>query len=238
LQLKQVAIQTSRNQILIRLCKLTNINDINSINIPDNFLLIQPISELEINQNNIQENFNITLLKYQKNNLTITKEIHKSAFYPHIYGFSSFHYGKPGINFMGNDWQDFWIAGVSLKFNLWNWNKDKKQIQIDNFNLKQLEYSKLELERNKNIQISQMIEKLSGLQQQLKITENNFLEKKEKYSLTNEQWSAGQKSTIDVLTAEQELTNAELLIKQTKFEYLSLYQKVLFELNKFKWEQN
>ena len=86
LLLKKVALQTSQNQILIRIRRLTNINSITEIKIPDDFLVIRSISELELNQNSLQENYNIALLKYYKNNLTLTKEIHKSAFYPHIYG--------------------------------------------------------------------------------------------------------------------------------------------------------
>ncbi len=49
------------------------------------------------------------------------------SLYPNIYGFAQGGYGKPGYNMLDNSFQDFYMVGVKLNWNVFDWGKVKEQ---------------------------------------------------------------------------------------------------------------
>ena len=55
------------------------------------------------------------------------------SLYPNIYGFAQGGYGKPGYNMLDNSFQDFYMVGVKLNWNVFDWGKvqeQKKSLEI------------------------------------------------------------------------------------------------------------
>ena len=55
------------------------------------------------------------------------------SLYPNIYGFAQGGYGKPGYNMLDNSFQDFYMVGVKLNWNIFDWGKvqeQKKSLEI------------------------------------------------------------------------------------------------------------
>lgn len=49
--------------------------------------------------------------------------------YPNV-GFSGvYNYGRPGLNSPANDWMDWFSAGVSLSWNVWDWGRVDREIE-------------------------------------------------------------------------------------------------------------
>jgi len=46
--------------------------------------------------------------------------------------------GKPGLNMMGNSWDTYYLAGVKLTWNLWDWNKTANEKRILGLSQQQL----------------------------------------------------------------------------------------------------
>ncbi|SDB94497.1 TolC family protein [Williamwhitmania taraxaci] len=57
---------------------------------------------------------------------------------PQLALFGQAGYGKPGLNMMGNSWDTYYLAGVKLTWNLWDWNKTANEKRILGLNQQQL----------------------------------------------------------------------------------------------------
>ena len=49
------------------------------------------------------------------------------SLYPNILGFAQGGYGKPGYNMLDNSFEDFYMVGVKLNWNVFDWGKVKEQ---------------------------------------------------------------------------------------------------------------
>lgn len=141
-------------------------------------------------------------------------KIIKGEYLPQVTGFAEIHYGKPGINFFRNEWETYFQAGINLNLKIFNWNKQKRDLNIIKYSnqkiinekenfifegeklLKQLYATKASVENkinilNKLIKISNEDTKLKkSLYEEQQISNIDYLEsitKKERYiSMKNE----------------------------------------------------
>ena len=72
----------------------------------------------------------LRLFELQENQLTSYKEVISKANYPRIFGFAQAGYGNPGLNMLDNSFQDFYMLGLKLHWNLLDWGKTKQQKEI------------------------------------------------------------------------------------------------------------
>jgi len=49
---------------------------------------------------------------------------------PKLAGYGQLGYGQPGLNMMDPRWDTYYIFGAKLNWDLWNWNKFKKEKQV------------------------------------------------------------------------------------------------------------
>lgn len=47
--------------------------------------------------------------------------------FPTVAAFGTLGYGKPGLNFIGREWMDYWLVGAGLEWNLWEWGKTRSR---------------------------------------------------------------------------------------------------------------
>lgn len=47
--------------------------------------------------------------------------------FPSVAAFGALGYGKPGLNFIGGEWMDYWLVGAGLEWNLWEWGKTRSR---------------------------------------------------------------------------------------------------------------
>ena len=62
---------------------------------------------------------------------------------PKLWAYGQAGYGKPGYNMLLNDFDDYYMIGAKLTWNVWNWNKTKNEKTI-------LDLNKSIVESNKN----------------------------------------------------------------------------------------
>jgi outer membrane protein TolC len=58
------------------------------------------------------------------------KALARSSRMPLLYAFGQAGYGKPGYNMISNDWDTYYMIGAGLKWNIWDWSKNKRQRKI------------------------------------------------------------------------------------------------------------
>ncbi len=69
----------------------------------------------------------LELFKLQETQLETSKEVISKSNYPKLYGFAQAGYGNPGLNMLDNSFQDFYIVGLKLNWNLFDWGKTKEK---------------------------------------------------------------------------------------------------------------
>lgn len=50
--------------------------------------------------------------------------------YPKLFGFGQAGYGRPGLNMLSDKFDSFWIVGLKLTWNVWDWSQNKREKQI------------------------------------------------------------------------------------------------------------
>lgn len=63
----------------------------------------------------------------QKQQLDISKEVISKSNGPKLNAFAQAGYGNPGLNMLNNSFETFYLAGVKLNWNLFDWNKSKSE---------------------------------------------------------------------------------------------------------------
>lgn len=71
----------------------------------------------------------LELFNLQQTQLETSKELISKSNYPKLFGFAQAGYGNPGLNMLDNSFQDFYMVGLKLSWNILDWgsSKEKKQ---------------------------------------------------------------------------------------------------------------
>ncbi|MEH6763378.1 MAG: TolC family protein [Aequorivita antarctica] len=71
----------------------------------------------------------LELFELQKTQLETSKEVISKENYPKLLGFGQAGYGNPGLNMLDNSFQDFYMVGLKLNWNIFDWGKTKEKKQ-------------------------------------------------------------------------------------------------------------
>lgn len=71
----------------------------------------------------------LELFNLQETQLETSKEVISKSNYPKLFGFAQAGYGNPGLNMLDNSFQDFYMVGLKLNWNIFDWGKTKEQKQ-------------------------------------------------------------------------------------------------------------
>lgn len=69
----------------------------------------------------------LELFQLQETQLETSKEVISKSSYPKLSGFAQAGYGNPGLNMLDNSFQDFYMVGLKLNWNILDWGKTKQQ---------------------------------------------------------------------------------------------------------------
>ncbi len=110
---------------------------------------------------------NLKILSDRKKMLDISKKITSGKNLPQVGGFAEVHYGVPGINFIGDEWNSYFQGGIEVKLNIFNWGKAGKENRINNYNIKKIENRKKDLVRKTSLQLANLFLTLTNLNERL-----------------------------------------------------------------------
>lgn len=191
-------------------------------------LIGQPISSSStLVSKNIKAHFNnpisrpeSELFKLEKEQITNQKKVLNKHIAPQLIGFATGGYGNPGLNMLDNNFKTFYIAGLKLKWNVFDWGKNKKQrasldIQKDLINNQQSIFN-----LNTNIALKQQYEKINSLNQLIE-QDQSIVNLREKVLKTvNSQLKNGIITTSNYLTEFTNLFESKTILKQHQIQLL------------------
>jgi len=105
------------------------------------------------------ELFNLIEEELDQNKNLLSKNL-----YPSIYGFAQGGYGRPGYNFLDNSFQDFYMIGVKLNWNVFDWGKVKEQKQSLDISKDLINVERETFNFNNNIELEEAEIRISNIQ--------------------------------------------------------------------------
>jgi len=106
------------------------------------------------------------LMNLQASKIDAANKLNSAKRYPYIGLFGNFGYGYPGMNMIDDKADFIYIAGIHLKWNIWDWNKTKRDKQINTILKEKIITQKEVFDKNLRIALNKEaadIEKLSKM---------------------------------------------------------------------------
>ncbi len=74
------------------------------------------------------------LFSLQEQKTVSMKKVSSSKLMPKFIAYGQAGYGRPGLDMLKNEFDDFYIVGAKLSWNIWNWNKTRNERTILDLN--------------------------------------------------------------------------------------------------------
>ena len=157
-----------------------------------------------------QDRFEYHLLSLQQQQLETSKSLLAVKTKPMLFAFASAGVGRPGFNMLSDDFADFYMIGLNLKWDLWDWNKNKNEKKMMDINKELIETQKQSFELNIQLGLNQLQSEIDK-QYSLVNTDPEIIALHENIVKTAEaQFKNGTLSTTDYVVELQKLNQAKL----------------------------
>ncbi|PLX24052.1 MAG: hypothetical protein C0597_00305 [Marinilabiliales bacterium] len=83
---------------------------------------------------------------------------------PVLYSFAQVGYGKPGMNMVNDEFDSFYIIGVGLSWNIWDWNQTKRKKQVALINKGLINTQKETFDKQIMISVHNELAKIASMQ--------------------------------------------------------------------------
>lgn len=149
----------------------------------------------------------------------LNRKLARGNFLPEIGAEAKYHYGKPGLNQVANEWMDYTTVGVNLQWNLWRGNQDRHRMEAAEVEYHRLTLEERELLRNVEYEVERSWENMKFATRQITLAEQLLAQQQERYRIVSTQQREGVATTNDVIVAEADLTQAELQLQRALIQY-------------------
>ncbi|NJK84991.1 MAG: TolC family protein [Bacteroidales bacterium] len=136
-------------------------------------------------------------------------QLEKSITRPKVFAFSQAGYGRPGLNMLSTEFDTYYLAGIGLKWNIYDWGSLSNKKKITALQNDNLDLQILNLNRTIDIALENQLADIENYKNAVKNDQEIIELRKQVVESSKTQLENG------TLTATQYLTeaNAELLAK-------------------------
>lgn len=104
------------------------------------------------------------LFESQKESLFAASRLTSTARMPRVSTFLQTGYGRPGLNMLSEDFDFFYLAGIRLSWNIWDWDKTNKERQIQQVKAELVNTQQQVFEQKINIALTSVTSHISQLE--------------------------------------------------------------------------
>jgi len=148
----------------------------------------------------------LDLFQFQKKEIANNQSVIGKQNFPKLSAFATGGYGNPGLNALENSFQSFYITGLKLNWNVFDWNTTKKQQQSLDIQKQIIDTQVEEFTLNNQIALEQQQTEINNI--------NNFIE-------SDLQIIALRKDVLQ--TANSQLKNGVITVSAYTTELTNLY---------------
>jgi outer membrane protein TolC len=105
-----------------------------------------------------------TLFSLQQQKAESLKKIASVKRMPKLWAYGQAGYGKPGYNMLLNDFDDYYMIGAKLTWNVWNWNKTKNEKTILDLNKEIVESNKNSFDQNLSTELERKMAEIMKIE--------------------------------------------------------------------------
>jgi outer membrane protein TolC len=217
-------IQIQRKALLTNLELLTK-RDLSGIK----ELVITPVNLEGEEQNRLEYQMMIA----SQNKLEYSKNLIDAQKLPMISAFATGGYGRPGFNYLSDDFDDFLMVGVNLKWKILNWNKFNNKKKILDLNIQMIETQKKDFETNIQIILNQIQAEIDKIDSRIQSDPELIRLRKNVADNSSNQLNQGVITSSIYIDDLEKLNQAKINMKiheiqliNTKLDYLNILGKL------------
>ncbi len=140
----------------------------------------------------------------------IAIKIQQGAYYPSLAAFAKAGYGKPGLDFIRNEWMHYWVVGVGVEWPIWQWQKKDAKIEKTKLAHKKVLEEERELRNNIRMDVTHAWLTVKEKKASLRLTTVLLQQAQQSFQTSHDHYRQGMASNTAFLDAQSDLTRAEL----------------------------
>ena len=208
-----------------RIKELQNLAGLTSTTIKENSVLERPSTTLETNGVRPEMKF----FELQQDQIEASKNIISKSNLPKLNAFGQAGYGNPGLNMLNNSFDDFYMVGLKLNWNVFDWNKSKSEKQALDIAKEIVTTEKETFETNNQMQLNELKSEISKLETIIKKDSQIILLRDKVVQSSDSQMRNGVITTSEYVTELNQLFDAKTnqKVHQTQLELAKInYQTI------------
>ena len=208
-----------------RIKELQNLAGLTSTTIKENSVLERPSTTLETNGVRPEMKF----FELQQDQIEASKNIISKSKLPKLNAFGQAGYGNPGLNMLNNSFDDFYMVGLKLNWNVFDWNKSKSEKQALDIAKEIVTTEKETFETNNQMQLNELRSEISKLETIIKTDSQIILLREKVVQSSDSQMRNGVITTSEYVTELNQLFDAKTnqKVHQTQLELAKInYQTI------------
>ncbi|MEX0996951.1 MAG: TolC family protein [Flavobacteriaceae bacterium] len=155
--------------------------------------------------------FNLQIQEIEQQQNVLSKDIA-----PELNGFATGGYGNPGLNMLENDFSTYYIVGVKLNWNIFDWKSNKKQLQALDFSKELITNQEAVFRLNTNTALNEQQTEIEILENSIAIDQQLISLQQEVVNTFASQLKNGVITTSQYITELTKLYETENLFNQHK----------------------
>ena len=208
-----------------RIKEIQNLSSLTTTTIAENAVLERPITAFKANGTRPEMKF----FDLQQDQIEASKNIIAKSNSPKLNAFGQAGYGNPGLNMLNNSFEDFYIVGLKLNWNVLDWNKSKTDKQALDIAKEVVATEKETFETNNQMQLNELQSEISKIEIIIK-TDSQIIHLREKVVQSfDSQLQNGVITSSDYITELNQLFDAKTnqKVHQTQLELAKInYQTI------------
>lgn len=208
-----------------RIKELQNLAGLTSTTIKENSVLERPSTTLETNGVRPEMKF----FELQQDQIEASKNIISKSNLPKLNAFGQAGYGNPGLNMLNNSFDDFYMVGLKLNWNVFDWNKSKSEKQALDIAKEIVTTEKETFDTNNQMQLNELKSEISKLETIIKTDSQIILLRDKVVQSSDSQMRNGVITTSEYVTELNQLFDAKTnqKVHQTQLELAKInYQTI------------
>jgi outer membrane protein len=148
------------------------------------------------------------------------KGLARGGLFPSIAAFGTLGYGRPGLDFVGKKWMDYWLVGVGAEWNLWSWGKTRSQMRQAGLKSSGLAETERQARAAVTLEATQASLRLDEARRRLDLTLEMESQALESYRVAEHLYRQGQSSHADFFDAQSENMRSRLARAQAEIDLM------------------
>ena len=210
---------------------LNILDEMTSLNIRDAGSLQVP--QVDVNLEEYQhKRIEYALMELQQTKMNALKGITSTKRLPRLSAFGQLGYGRPGYDMLNPDFDDYYMVGARLNWNLWDWNHTRKEKEILDIQHKVIFTQMQSFDQNVKIDIENKIAEIRKYDEMIERDKELIMLRSKIVKASSSQLDNGIITSTEYLVELNAETQAKLNLEAHKIMLVMAKQNYVISLGK------